>query len=118
MVSAKVSATLGSTRRALPPSPDPLGRHARARAGGEKTSTSQSNSRIRERGQDAVAGGEIAIAAPAADRHAWRRRQVLAQTALDRLGIAPQHHRVDEAVAAAVRQVPPRVNPSRSQLLR
>src|ERR1700748_3450277 len=29
-------------------------------------------------------------------------RKMRAQAALDRLGIAPQHHRIDEAVAAAV----------------
>src|SRR6476659_10812065 len=60
---------------------------------------------VGERGQHAVAGGEIAVGVDGlqADMRGAR-REVLSQAALDRVGIAPENHRINEPVVAAVGQ--------------
>jgi len=58
---------------------------------------------IGERGQHAVAGGEIAICVDGLQTDMrGTGREVRPQAAPDRVGIAPQDHRIDEPVATAV----------------
>src|SRR6266513_3825847 len=58
---------------------------------------------IGERGQHAVAGGEIAIRVDGLQTDMrGAGREVRPQAALDRVRIAPQDHRIDEPVATAV----------------
>ena len=57
---------------------------------------------VSERGQYAVTGGEIAVGVHGL-RQTWvARPRSRPQAALDRIAVAPQDHRIDEPVAAAV----------------
>src|SRR6266566_6231154 len=67
--------------------------------GGRHTRTSG----IGERGQHAVAGGEIAIRVDGLQTDMrGAGREVRPQAAPDRVGVAPQDHRIDEPVTTAV----------------
>src|SRR4051812_14335517 len=58
---------------------------------------------IGERGQHAVAGGEITIGVDGLQTDMrGAGREVRPQAAPDRVGVAPQHHRIDEPVATAI----------------
>ena len=83
-----------STRCAATATPSPIcsegGRHTRAPG-------------IDERGQHAVAGGEIAIRVDELQTDMrGAGREVRPQAAPDRVGVAPQNHRIDEPVTIAV----------------
>src|SRR5216684_6159044 len=72
---------------------------------------------IGERGQHAVAGDEIAIRVDGLQTDMrGAGREVRPQAAPDRVGVAPQDHRIDEPVTTAVGELS-LVKPWRSQLL-